>query len=365
VDPVGDGKIAPDVNSATKEILLADYKYLCDSFWKNEETGEKRVQFFITLVTAVLAAIATLFVKAIEKGCYRGVLGIILFTLVALIIFGLITLMRIMKRNEVTDGYKKDLDEIRQRFKDFFDGAGVLSAYEPFRGPPTDKYVIRKIGGLAHTVAAINSIILAAVTVVVCGIAVSGILANMVLSASFVFLLSFVVQVIWIRNSDVQSKANLRKPMLTHAGGIVWKRVGSERQFLIITASDNQSVWVLPKGHIKEFEEPESKGIFNFLKREVKKYEDPEETAIREVAEEAGINACINGTAGYAKYKTKEEVVCAKFYLMEYWGDEKEKQAEHRQKKWCSFEEALRLLVFGDSRRLVRCADYVLEKLKL
>jgi hypothetical protein len=50
----------PDKRERSKELLLADHKYICDSFWKNEEPGEKRVQFFITLVTAVLAAVATI-----------------------------------------------------------------------------------------------------------------------------------------------------------------------------------------------------------------------------------------------------------------------------------------------------------------
>jgi predicted membrane channel-forming protein YqfA (hemolysin III family) len=224
---VGDGTTATDVKSPSKEFLLAEYKYLCDAFWKNEETGEKRVQFFITLVTAVLAAIATLFVKALEKDCVHDVVGIILFTLVALIIFGVITLLRILKRNEVTDGYKKDLDEIRQRFKDFFDQSGVLSAYEPFRRLTKEEYPIRKLGGLAHTVAAMNSVILAAVTVVIFWVASCGIFWMSIWSP-MIFLLSFFVQCCWIYKRDEQNKETLKKPNVSHAGGIVWKKTGSQ-----------------------------------------------------------------------------------------------------------------------------------------
>jgi hypothetical protein len=36
------------VAEIAKELLLAEYKYLGESFWKNEETGETRVKFFIT-----------------------------------------------------------------------------------------------------------------------------------------------------------------------------------------------------------------------------------------------------------------------------------------------------------------------------
>lgn len=340
---MGDGKTETDVKSPSKEFLLADYKYLCDSFWKNEETGEKRVQFFITLVTAVLAALATLFPKAIEKNCMHDVLGIILFTLVALIIFGVITLLRIVKRNEVTDGYKKDLDEIRQRFKDFFDKSGALSGYEPFRGSTKDKYPIRKIGGLAHTVAAINSVILAAVAVLVFLMAPFSILTASLL-ACIVFLLSFVAQFYWIKRADEQSKENLQKSKLSHAGGIVWKQIDSNPHFLIVTAKETPSHWVFPKGHIK-------------------KDEDPAEAALREVMEEAGIKAYINGTVGYGKYRTNKEIVRVKFYLMEYLSKQKEKEIESRQKRWCLFEDALALLSFEDSRRLLRFAKCRLEEL--
>ena len=123
-----------DLKLESKEFLMADYKYLCDSFWKNEETGERRVQFFITLVTAVLAAIATLLAKATTRDDYYSLYAISIFALFGLIVFGFVTLLRILKRNEVTDGYKRDLDEIRERFKDYFDGCGVLSGYMPFKG---------------------------------------------------------------------------------------------------------------------------------------------------------------------------------------------------------------------------------------
>jgi len=44
----------------TRAFLLAEHEHFGDSFWRNEETGEKRVNFLITLVTAVLAALVAL-----------------------------------------------------------------------------------------------------------------------------------------------------------------------------------------------------------------------------------------------------------------------------------------------------------------
>jgi hypothetical protein len=152
----------PDKIAVAKELLLADHKYLCDSFWKNEETGEKRVQFFITLVTAVLAATATMLTKFDDEVTDTLFTAIILFSLFALFSFGVVTLLRILKRNEVSDGYKKDSDDIRQRFKDFYDDTGILSGYEPFKSTSENISPFRRIGGLAYSVAVINSLILSA-----------------------------------------------------------------------------------------------------------------------------------------------------------------------------------------------------------
>lgn len=158
------------------ELLLADYQYLGDSFWKNEETGETRVKFLITLVTAVMTALVTLVAKYIDvmtvggKGCWF-ILIVIIFSLIFLFAIGFVTLRRIMKRNKVTDGYKKDMDEIRKRIKDNFDCLNVLDNYKPFSGKTENKegeiFQIRKVGGLAYTVAIINSFITAALVGVI------------------------------------------------------------------------------------------------------------------------------------------------------------------------------------------------------
>ena len=46
--------------SAVKDLRLADYRYLSDSLWKNEQVGETRANFFIGIVTGVLAGLVAL-----------------------------------------------------------------------------------------------------------------------------------------------------------------------------------------------------------------------------------------------------------------------------------------------------------------
>jgi 8-oxo-dGTP pyrophosphatase MutT (NUDIX family) len=143
---------------SAKELLLADYKYLGESFWKNEETGETRVKFFITLVTAVLAALAAL-AKSKDGLVTNDVLALVsIYALFALMVLGTVTLFRMMQRNATTDGFKQYMDDIRHRFKGDLDQVPLLEGYKPFRHSPP----IRKLGGLAHTVAALNSLLAAA-----------------------------------------------------------------------------------------------------------------------------------------------------------------------------------------------------------
>lgn len=44
-------------NSEAADFLIAEFQGLLESFWRTEELGEKRVEFFVTLATALLGAI--------------------------------------------------------------------------------------------------------------------------------------------------------------------------------------------------------------------------------------------------------------------------------------------------------------------
>jgi hypothetical protein len=105
-------------------FLLEEYRHLSESFWRNEEVGEKRVNFFITLVTAVIAALVTLATKG-----KTDVYPIAVFALFALLVVGIVTLNRMIRRNRVTDEYKLAMDMIRSRFRDW---DNRLQNYQPF-----------------------------------------------------------------------------------------------------------------------------------------------------------------------------------------------------------------------------------------
>lgn len=109
------------------DLLLAELKIFAESFWRNEETGEKRVNFFITLVTAVIAALVTLATSNLKKNVVHL---ITLFALFGVLCFGVIVLLRMIQRNKVTDEYKKAMDMIRSHFRTWEES--TLREYYPF-----------------------------------------------------------------------------------------------------------------------------------------------------------------------------------------------------------------------------------------
>lgn len=128
----------------------------------------------------------------------------------------------------------------------------------------------------------------------------------------------------------------------SHAGGIVFRSDDGVCRYLIVSAKRNPDHWVLPKGHIDPGE-------------------TPEQAAKREVLEETGVEAKMIQFVGTGAFEAGGEAVTVKFYLMQYVTQKGE--GESRQKRWCTFQEALESLTFPDTRELLRTANTIAAKL--
>ena len=121
----------------------------------------------------------------------------------------------------------------------------------------------------------------------------------------------------------------------SHAGGIVARIIDGEREYLLVEARRSRGVWVLPKGHIEPGETPEA-------------------AAVREVEEEAGVRAAIVAPAGECEFAVDGRSVRILFFLMHYQGEAS--QSEERALAWRRYEDALSLLHFDNTRRILRQA---------
>ena len=127
-------------------------------------------------------------------------------------------------------------------------------------------------------------------------------------------------------------------PMLTHAGGVVF-RGDADRRVLLVRAKPAPHDWVLPKGHIERGETAET-------------------TARREVIEEAGVDAEPLRYAGTVEFVTPAgKHVRAAFFLMRFVRNVP--QHERREIRWTTIDEAKRLVQFDDTRALIEQARRV------
>lgn len=115
---------------------------------------------------------------------------------------------------------------------------------------------------------------------------------------------------------------------------------GAERRYLLVRSSRDASHWVLPKGHIDPGE-------------------SPEEAALREVREEAGVDAEIVERAGVDVYAQAGEQpgepagkeVRALYFAMRFKGTCP--ADEDRELCWLGYAEACAAISFEGARRLI------------
>ena len=128
---------------------------------------------------------------------------------------------------------------------------------------------------------------------------------------------------------------------MTHAGGIVFHIDGGEPRYLLVTARQNADHWVLPKGHVEEGE-------------------SVEQAAVREVEEETGVTAEVTAPVGILAFDTLEESVRTQFFLMRF--RDRGVAREGREQRWCSYDEALAVLTFEDTRDLLARAHRTVQE---
>lgn len=336
---------------AARDFLLAEYARFSEAFWQNETTGETRVNWFIGIVTAALGGLVALVTKSEGKLNGDQLHTIVLAGLAALLVFGIVTFSRLLTRNERTDQYKHALDTIRQKFQDHFDHAEILFRYQPLGGPWKDTAPKRKLGGLAHNVAAINSLVIAIGAGVV-------LYPNykadprLFLFAAITLVVSFAAQYGIAREFETRAKDRLNEKEITHAGGVVFQLApDGTANYLVIHPNKKQtpeqikagtpkeidtSEWVLPKGHV---ELGESHG----------------DAALREVREEAGVRARIVCPLDLVEYEINGKPQRVKFYLMEPLLEGKPKENK-RDPQWFKFEEAIKR-VLPESKDILRWAE--------
>jgi 8-oxo-dGTP pyrophosphatase MutT (NUDIX family) len=131
------------------------------------------------------------------------------------------------------------------------------------------------------------------------------------------------------------------------AGGIVFRRVNSRIEYLLITSNSNKNRWIFPAGHVENGE-------------------TYEETALREVGEEAGVFAdiiCKLGNYHYSWYRdNRKTIIDTHLFLMQYLKTFC-KNPEGRQVDFFSYEAILNLNLWEESRDFMAKAHSLVNEL--
>lgn len=160
---------------SSRDFMLEEYKHHFADFERSEEIGEHRVNFFITLVTAVFGAFGVLVGKLIfENGDFdiTKYYLIINAALLAMLLFGILTLARVIHRNLVSDRELRAMGRIRRYFVEKDPEIYPFLYYKPRDDTPARKKEWKDLasfrtGGLVETVMLINSFIAAILMVLI------------------------------------------------------------------------------------------------------------------------------------------------------------------------------------------------------
>jgi 8-oxo-dGTP pyrophosphatase MutT (NUDIX family) len=138
------------------------------------------------------------------------------------------------------------------------------------------------------------------------------------------------------RESGYRQPSQAQADGSSHAGGVVFRRVDDQVEYLLVQAKNAPQEWVLPKGHIEPGERMK-------------------ETAVREVREETGVWARIKSELSGVSFSVNGEPVKVQFYLME--ALEEGNPSDHmREHTWLPLDEAVRRASHKESQELLRLA---------
>jgi 8-oxo-dGTP pyrophosphatase MutT (NUDIX family) len=160
-------RLGPAVTPGSKgfeDMMRADFEHVGESLLRTEELGEKRVTFFITLVTATAGALGY-FGEKIEPKFGPTWRKLAAGALIVLLLLGLQTLQRVVARNAASDGFKLRLNQLRRYFASGADETQrQFMAFDPDQ-PPSRKaarWPWTGKGGWLDTVVLVNALLVGA-----------------------------------------------------------------------------------------------------------------------------------------------------------------------------------------------------------
>ena len=145
------------------QLMLGEFEHAGESLIRNEESGERRVAFFVTFAGGAATAVGFLVGKDGPLQNYSHLVVVLL--LIILLLLGYGTFLRVVMRNAASDRYKRQLSRIRQYFLESLEDPRryfmTFAPFDPSRRKPTSWRTLGS-GGWMETMAAVNALLAAA-----------------------------------------------------------------------------------------------------------------------------------------------------------------------------------------------------------
>ena len=128
---------------------------------------------------------------------------------------------------------------------------------------------------------------------------------------------------------------------IQQAGAVVVSLSAAAPRVLLVTSSKNPDHWLFPKGHVEPGE-------------------TAEEAAAREALEEAGVRGRILERCGATTFSN-----AGRSYRVEYFvlaSEDEGRPEPGRRLRWCSYEDALAILTFDNTRALLMATWPMVEE---
>ena len=156
---------------STTEYMLAVYNSASADFRRNEDFGDRRVNLYITLATAVLGGLIVLVTRQFISSP-QLLIPAVAFGIAVVVSIGVGTFLRIIERNKATDEYIRSMRDAGKFFilsepsiKPF------LNEFDPFSAKKRRSEKIKLLspatGGYLQTVAMLNSLVAASLPLLI------------------------------------------------------------------------------------------------------------------------------------------------------------------------------------------------------
>jgi hypothetical protein len=166
---------AKDIRSEARkklpDFILAEYVHLNESLLRNEESGEKRAAFFVTLVGATVGILGFVFGEKTSFASQDKIFPATAIVAAILLCLGFLTVRRLIQRDLVTEEIKLSLRTLRRLFLTKKEAEGLPNSFfAPYAKPKRRSVKVFSIGngGWLQTVAFVNALLMGVFVVTAC-----------------------------------------------------------------------------------------------------------------------------------------------------------------------------------------------------